>query len=111
MILISRFLIDLRQADRPDASRAPSSFSRFSTPNFHVPTLATIMEDMGELLGHGSHASEDESEEDFASVELESEHSKAISKTEDGDMHEVSVTLSWRTHATNLSRGAESQVV
>lgn len=65
-ILLSRFLINLRQADSPEDSIQASHLSRFSAPNFRVPTLQSIMGNMGESLEYG--AEEDEAEEDVAEV-------------------------------------------
>ena len=52
-ILISRFLINLREAHQPEGSTSAGHFSRFSAPNFRVPTIASIVGDMGEPLAHG----------------------------------------------------------
>lgn len=58
-ILISRFLINLRQADTPEDSMHASHLSRFSTPNFRVPTLQSFVGNMGESLEHGTGHDED----------------------------------------------------
>ncbi|KAJ3545263.1 hypothetical protein NM688_g5644 [Phlebia brevispora] len=58
-IVISRFLINLRQAN----SAAPSDmtrFSHFSAPNFHVPTLPEIIGNLGEPLANSDEALDDE---------------------------------------------------
>ncbi|KAJ3551492.1 hypothetical protein NM688_g4673 [Phlebia brevispora] len=57
-IIISRFLINLRQLDSLDVSEAAHS-SRFSAPNFRVPTFPSILGNLGEPLAVG----EDEGEE------------------------------------------------
>ncbi|KAJ3533945.1 hypothetical protein NM688_g7208 [Phlebia brevispora] len=53
-ILISRFLINLRQLKEPSNRAAVNShFSQFSVVNFSVPTIQTIVGNMGEPLQHG----------------------------------------------------------
>ncbi|KAJ3554684.1 hypothetical protein NM688_g2982 [Phlebia brevispora] len=50
-IMISRFLINLRQVDSPVPSNASeSSSSNFSTLNFHVPSQPRIIGNLGEPL-------------------------------------------------------------
>ncbi|KAJ3540632.1 hypothetical protein NM688_g6200 [Phlebia brevispora] len=51
-IVISRFLIGLREIDNPGTSDA-ARFSRFSAPNFRVPTLPSIVGNLGEPLTVG----------------------------------------------------------
>ncbi|KAJ3551894.1 hypothetical protein NM688_g4444 [Phlebia brevispora] len=53
MIMISRFLVDLRQADTPDNSTAAAEFSQFSVPGFRVPTMQSIVGNIGESVEFG----------------------------------------------------------
>lgn len=49
--MISRFLINLRKAAEPQANEtAMEHFSRFSVPGFHIPTIDSVVGDMGEPL-------------------------------------------------------------
>lgn len=61
MILISRFLINLRRANEAQ-SRLPdaASASRFTIPYFHVTTLPNMLSDMGEPLELSPHGDDDE---------------------------------------------------
>ncbi|KAJ3557931.1 hypothetical protein NM688_g1207 [Phlebia brevispora] len=49
-ILISRFLINLRQVESP-ASQTISRFDEFSAPGFRVPALPEVIGNLGEPLG------------------------------------------------------------
>lgn len=49
-VIISRFLINLRSVDKENITASEGNFSRFSVPNFRVPTIASIVGDMGEQL-------------------------------------------------------------
>ena len=52
-ILISRFLVDLRQTVPQEETRLGESYtSRFSIPNFHVPTIASVIGNLGGPLDH-----------------------------------------------------------
>ncbi|KAJ3545074.1 hypothetical protein NM688_g5670 [Phlebia brevispora] len=48
-LVLGRFLINLRQVDSPGPSEA-SRFSRFSVPNFRMPSLPNIVGNLGETL-------------------------------------------------------------
>ncbi|THG96397.1 hypothetical protein EW026_g5432 [Hermanssonia centrifuga] len=62
-ILISRFLLNLREAGQSDNQQ---SLSSFSAPRFHVPTLPTLIGNMGEELNHSlGHDSDQSSWEDI----------------------------------------------
>lgn len=62
-IIVSRFLLNLRQADYPESSIQTSRFGQFSMPmNFRVPTLQSIVGNMGEPLEHGDREDMDEDE-------------------------------------------------
>ncbi|THG94777.1 hypothetical protein EW026_g6758 [Hermanssonia centrifuga] len=52
-ILISRFLLNLRQVGSPEIDSQEAFSSQFSAPGFRVPTLASIIGNMGEDLDHG----------------------------------------------------------
>ncbi|PSS30996.1 hypothetical protein PHLCEN_2v2465 [Hermanssonia centrifuga] len=53
-ILISRFLLNLRQLGEPENETQSRFNSRFSVPGFRVPTLESIVGNMGADLYHGS---------------------------------------------------------
>ncbi|KAJ3552537.1 hypothetical protein NM688_g4102 [Phlebia brevispora] len=56
-VLVSRFLINLRQVDSPNMSERSvkmDRFSQFSMPNFHVPTINDFVGNMGESLEYGA---------------------------------------------------------
>ncbi len=52
-ILISRFLLNLRQLGEPENETQSRFNSRFSVPGFRVPTLESIVGNMGADLYHG----------------------------------------------------------
>ncbi len=52
-ILISRFLLNLRQLGAPQNETQSRFNSRFSIPGFRVPTLESIVGNMGADLDHG----------------------------------------------------------
>ncbi|THG94701.1 hypothetical protein EW026_g6817 [Hermanssonia centrifuga] len=72
-ILISRFLLNLRQVGSPEIESQEDFNSRFSVPGFRVPTLASIVGNMGEDLDHGGPTEEldDEMENISGSVQAE----------------------------------------
>lgn len=51
-ILISRFLLNLRYVDSPQDDTGMARFSKFTAPNLHVPTIKSIVGNMGEPLEH-----------------------------------------------------------
>ncbi len=52
-ILISHFLLNLRQAAAPAGDGADTgNFSQFTSPAFRVPTLATFVDSMAAPLDH-----------------------------------------------------------
>lgn len=58
-ILISRFLINLRQVASPDSKTAMQNFSQFSVPGFRVPaSIDRVVGNMGESLEFGNHDDE-----------------------------------------------------
>lgn len=61
-ILISRFLINLREISDPDNETALQDLSRFSAPGFRVPTttIDRVIGNMGESLVFGNYGDEDE---------------------------------------------------
>ncbi|KAJ3558959.1 hypothetical protein NM688_g623 [Phlebia brevispora] len=58
-IVLSRFLINLHQANSPASSNV-ARFSRFSTPNFRMPTLPDIIGSLGEPLPDGDQVLDNE---------------------------------------------------
>lgn len=51
-ILISRFLINLRQVDSSNNTTQMAHFSKFSMPNLRIATINDIVGNMGEELEH-----------------------------------------------------------
>lgn len=62
-ILVSRFLLDLRQINPSGDSTQVSRVSQFSNPNFRVPTFQSIVGNLGEYLQHDTHDYETEEAE------------------------------------------------
>ncbi|KAJ3549533.1 hypothetical protein NM688_g5166 [Phlebia brevispora] len=97
-ILISRFIINLRRVqgiDVPDQDNSRAHrLSQFSAPNFRMPTLQSVMDNMGEPLHHDVLAEsagwEDDGElisraEDVASVNpTMREYGSGLPNAEDG---------------------------
>ncbi|THG94788.1 hypothetical protein EW026_g6748 [Hermanssonia centrifuga] len=52
-ILVSRFLLNLRQLGEPQNETQSHFNSRFSIPGFRVPTLESVIGNMGADLDHG----------------------------------------------------------
>ncbi|THG98405.1 hypothetical protein EW026_g3782 [Hermanssonia centrifuga] len=81
-ILISRFLLNLRQVGSPEIDSQEAFNSRFSVPGFRVPSLASIIGNMGEDLDHGGPGEEvvdDETENISGSVQAEDVEAENIS--------------------------------
>ncbi|THG99236.1 hypothetical protein EW026_g3061 [Hermanssonia centrifuga] len=72
-ILISRFLLNLRQVGSPEIDSQEAFNSQFSVPGFRVPSLASIVGNMGNDLEHGGLAEEvdDEVENTSGSIQAE----------------------------------------
>ncbi|THG92814.1 hypothetical protein EW026_g8222 [Hermanssonia centrifuga] len=72
-ILISRFLLNLRQVGSPEIDSQEAFNSQFSVPGFRVPSLSSIVGNMGEDLDHGGPAEEveDEVENYSGSIQVE----------------------------------------
>lgn len=108
-ILISRFLLNLRHADAPEDSIQLEA-SRFSVPvNFRVPTMQSIMGNMGEPLEHGGH-------EDADDLAMAGEDTGAgpsgVQQWEDGGVQEVRryrprLHLELSLHRSQASCGTE----
>lgn len=58
-ILISRFLLNLRQVDAHKGPAEAASLSSFSVPNFRIPTIHTFVGNMGEPLEYEAPNSEE----------------------------------------------------
>ncbi len=77
-ILISRFILNLRQIGVDENGTTEDAVgSRFSTPAFRAPTLASIVGNIGEDLHHGP-----EEEVNGATDEDEPEHDNIIADGE-----------------------------
>ncbi|KAJ3554759.1 hypothetical protein NM688_g2940 [Phlebia brevispora] len=66
-IVLSRFLINLRQVNSAEYSNNSIHFSRFSVPNFHVPTLPSIIGNLGEPMADEDRFTYDEEHDDMES--------------------------------------------
>lgn len=60
-ILISRFLLNLRQVDAHKGPAEAASLSSFSVPNFRIPTIHTFVGNMGEPLEYEAPNSDERS--------------------------------------------------
>ncbi|KAJ3559719.1 hypothetical protein NM688_g176 [Phlebia brevispora] len=58
-LILSHFLISLRQVNSADIGSTPT-LSRFSVPNFRVPSIRTIIGNLGEPLADGGELLDDE---------------------------------------------------
>ncbi|KAJ3556183.1 hypothetical protein NM688_g2161 [Phlebia brevispora] len=85
--MLSRFLINLRQADSTDPSEA-GQISQFSRPDFRVPSLPTVIGNLGEPLAYGE---EDLDDDVYAGAELHEGYSDSV--PESGKNKEISDVL------------------
>ncbi|KAJ3552007.1 hypothetical protein NM688_g4385 [Phlebia brevispora] len=93
-ILISRFLINLRQLDAPTRSSSESRhFSRFSIPNFRIPTIESVVGNMGEPLDYGANDHSDE------------EDMKAVVEGGNSHNHNLATTSRQSEHAGSIYKG------
>ncbi|THG95373.1 hypothetical protein EW026_g6270 [Hermanssonia centrifuga] len=76
-MLISRFLLNLHQVGSPEINSQEAFNSQFSVPAFRVPSLASIVGNMGEDLDHGGLAEEVEDEVDNNSGSVQAEEGAA----------------------------------
>ncbi|THH00340.1 hypothetical protein EW026_g2176 [Hermanssonia centrifuga] len=72
-ILISRFLLNLRQVGSPEIDSQEAFNSQFSVPGFRIPSLASIIGNMGEDLDYGGLAEEVEDEAENTSESIQAE--------------------------------------
>lgn len=100
-ILISRFLINLRQAAAPDNDTAMESMSKFSITGLH---LSTMLGNMGEPLALGTHEADESSNgggsnDDISSLRVRNREEfthapeEATSRDEHGPQDNVSAAL------------------
>ena len=61
-VLISRFLLNLKRTQAPSVASRPSGLS---LSGFQVPTIASIVEDMGRPLQHGWDEREEDAQDDI----------------------------------------------
>ncbi|PSS35596.1 hypothetical protein PHLCEN_2v1448 [Hermanssonia centrifuga] len=76
-ILISRFLLNLRQVGSPEIDSQEAFNSQFSVPGFCVPTMESIIGNMGENLDHGGPTEEVEDEVENISGSVQAEDVEA----------------------------------
>ncbi|THG95249.1 hypothetical protein EW026_g6369 [Hermanssonia centrifuga] len=76
-ILISRFLLNLRQVGSPEIDSQEAFNSQFSVPGFRVPSLSSIVGNMGEDLDHSGPAEEVEDEVENYSGSIQAEEGAA----------------------------------
>lgn len=81
-ILLSRFIINLRQADAPATNPSDNSPpSRFSIPNFRMPTLDDVVGNLGEPLDFVEYCvEEDEDGEKDAAAQDEETDSDGVQR-------------------------------
>ncbi|PSS30880.1 hypothetical protein PHLCEN_2v2607, partial [Hermanssonia centrifuga] len=72
-ILISRFLLNLRQVGSPEIDSQEAFNLQFSAPGFRVPTLASIVGNMGGDLDYDGPAEEVEDEVENTSGSIQAE--------------------------------------
>ncbi|KAJ3541313.1 hypothetical protein NM688_g6102 [Phlebia brevispora] len=97
-ILISRFLINLRQAgEGANNSTTLTSFSQFSAPNFRLPSLAaeSVIGPIGEQLDFGEQQTWDEDSENAAL----SEDTTAVATGNDDEEKPESVSAPGAPHS------------
>lgn len=77
LILISRFILNLRQIDRADVNDTRQS----ETVIFHSPTVHSIMGNMGESLefGHGQDVDQVEPEDECGEINQVDEYAYKVS--------------------------------
>ena len=90
-ILVSRFLVNLRQADVPEGSGAVARFSQFSVPNFRVPTMQTIVGNMGEPHEHGVR-------EDYEEENAMADNADRLATSSSGDDGGAAQRWQWNPH-------------
>ncbi|THG95011.1 hypothetical protein EW026_g6569 [Hermanssonia centrifuga] len=76
-ILISRFLLNLRQVGSPEIDSQEAYNSQFSVPGFRIPSLSSIVGNMGEDLDHGGPVEEVEAEAENYSGSIQAEEGAA----------------------------------
>ncbi|KAJ3526724.1 hypothetical protein NM688_g8225 [Phlebia brevispora] len=85
-IILSRFLINLRQINVPESGSA-ARFSHFSLPNFRMPSIPSIIGNLGEPLADNE---DDRDDEDHVAAEAYAERAgAAVSAGEDVGTSEV----------------------
>ncbi|KAJ3552739.1 hypothetical protein NM688_g3995 [Phlebia brevispora] len=119
-ILISRFLINLRQIDSLDANNTTESPSFSTTLRFHMPTLPEIIGNLGEPLATGDEVRDDEDQgfgEEFgaSATELWNEGDEEMSSAppsgyDGGEREEVRVAKRLNRTSRSLMHGPISDL-
>ncbi|THG95253.1 hypothetical protein EW026_g6366 [Hermanssonia centrifuga] len=85
-ILISRFLLNLRQVGSPEIDSQEAFNSQFSIPGFRVPSLSSMVGNMGEDLDHSGPAEEVEDEVENTSGSIQAEEGAAPEEIIEGHL-------------------------
>ncbi|KAJ3547685.1 hypothetical protein NM688_g5375 [Phlebia brevispora] len=86
-VILSRFLINLRQVDAPESGSA-ARLSHFSLPNFRVPSIPSIIGNLGEPLADHEDGIDDDEDHVIAEVYEDGTH-VAVSAGEEVAMSDV----------------------
>lgn len=90
-LLLSRFIINLRQVDSPGTNTSTDQHpSRFSIPNFRVPTMDEVVGNLGEPLEFGEYRADAEDDAQDGA------HANENATRQDA------VTASWPTGVRNV---------
>ncbi|KAJ3557357.1 hypothetical protein NM688_g1516 [Phlebia brevispora] len=85
-IILSRFLINLRQVNVPESGNA-ARFSRFSPPNFRMPSIPSIVGNLGELLARNE--DDPDNEDHIVTEAVEDDTGAAVNSGEEADTSDV----------------------
>ncbi|KAJ3528793.1 hypothetical protein NM688_g7946 [Phlebia brevispora] len=86
-IVLSRFLINLRQINAQESGSA-ARFSQFSPPNFRMPSISSIVGNLGEPLADNEDDFEDDEDHVVAEVYEDGTHA-AVNSGEEVEMADV----------------------
>ncbi|THG92802.1 hypothetical protein EW026_g8230 [Hermanssonia centrifuga] len=97
-VLISRFLLNLRQVGSPEIDSQEAFNSQFSVPGFRVPTLVSFLGNMGEELDHGDPAEELEVDDETENIsggvqadDIEAENTSGSIQAEEAAVPEIGI--------------------
>ena len=103
LVLMNRFIINLKSLDTPISSQGSSTrqhWSRFSAPNFHIPDSGSFLGNIGEDLQDGHEPADDDyGHHEMDAICLDTEDSSEV------ELEETSTTL-----GSSSSRPVDAQV-